>query len=442
MALRAVAMLSAACAVASATAAPRTNGHVVPPELSSEKPPAVFLSMIADADSYADDGTVQYNLHLVELETTIMGWFGGLWEAARDPDGAIVNEHKFEARKYLGRTLGEQETQWSRLDDLFWVDIDDQAPNPDTYGYPASFRENPRTMEDLGKWLRMHIYTEHPVKATKEGFSWGNAGDFESRFAMFDTHHSPAVLRERLGIFHESPFGQHVHVSDSGHVTLAHESFRGAARFSEMEDEDGTLECEISWRRRLNGRRLEAVALGSADESSSSWLQRWRHHLSCWFVALPAPTQSQLGSCLGALALHVGSKLDASWHAAQLALGRAVRPARSTRLLGAKCGFVQDGTLELPAFPEFPEGLNGFTMPPIPRLVPNWQQLQSAAGGRIRDAQADVTAALAPEVVRRADRAAWRGARSFAVGGGTGACAGVIVASVLLLFGRARPSSK
>ena len=61
------------------------------------------------------------------------------------------------------------------------------------------------------------------------------------------------------------------------------------------------------------GRRLQpSASLGSASTSArastSAWVGAWRQSLGCWWGSLPMPTQQQLGGCLGALSLHLGSR--------------------------------------------------------------------------------------------------------------------------------------
>lgn len=40
------------------------------------------------------------------------------------------------------------------------------------------------------------------------------------------------------------------------------------------------------------------------------WLAASRRRFECWWLGLPIPTQTQLGGCLGALGLHLASRLD------------------------------------------------------------------------------------------------------------------------------------
>lgn len=135
--------------------------------------------------------------------------------------------------------------------------------------------------------------------------------------------------------------------------------------------------------RRSRRRALNQLAGLSEQES---WLDEWEQSLSCWWVGLPVPIQAQLGSCVGALALHLGSKLDASWRLAQSALGRsaalqgaaATSGVTPTGATDPRCTWAESTITELdfPAFPDFPME---FVLPPIPRLVPRWLEVSIAA---------------------------------------------------------------
>lgn len=117
----------------------------------------------------------------------------------------------------------------------------------------------------------------------------------------------------------------------------------------------------------------------SSKSAEEVWHDEWREQFECWFIALPPPMQTQLGACMGALGLHLSSRLDAAWRAAQRLLNRQVGSATSLGTsIEPNCKWIveSDGGLELPAFPEFPDSLD-FSLPPIPRLLPDWQHLQS-----------------------------------------------------------------
>ena len=176
-------------------------------------------------------------------------------------------------------------------------------------------------------------------------------------------------------------------------------------------------------RRRLQGGGALAVPTAegapvAADTEEQIWYEEWQQRFGCWWVALPAPTQAQLGGCLGALGLHLGrqvspqvsphpflaschapvypndshrilstnltsSRLDAAWSAAHAALGRTPLARAPAPAAAAEqgCKWVQN--VELPAFPELPLTLERFQLPPIPRLMPSWQELQSVGGRQV-----------------------------------------------------------
>ena len=131
-------------------------------------------------------------------------------------------------------------------------------------------------------------------------------------------------------------------------------------------------------------RRMESAGAGYAhvrvdaaaeNAEEQAWHLKWQRRLECWFVALPLPTQTQLGSCFGALSLHLASRFETAWRNAQAPLGGMGRVAEGTLPQGATvaaepgCEWLEDHRrLQLPDFPE----LTGvpFTLPPLPRLLP------------------------------------------------------------------------
>ena len=121
-------------------------------------------------------------------------------------------------------------------------------------------------------------------------------------------------------------------------------------------------------------RRLHEMAITSSE---NEWHQEWTERFECYWLALPGPTQMQLGGCLGALALHLGSRFDRM-------LGRPTTPAAGARdgvRAEGGCEWLDESQFrELPTLPDFPRvGSFEFTIPPIPRLVPTWQRLHSLA---------------------------------------------------------------
>lgn len=118
-----------------------------------------------------------------------------------------------------------------------------------------------------------------------------------------------------------------------------------------------------------DGRRLQVAAPVATEEG---WFKSWQGVIECWWVALPMPTQTQLSGCIGAMGLHLASRFEATL---------ARRGSSSPRAQGAaaaesQCGWVPErlSQLQLPDFPDV--GGVHFTLPPLPRLLPSWQQLQ------------------------------------------------------------------
>ena len=130
------------------------------------------------------------------------------------------------------------------------------------------------------------------------------------------------------------------------------------------------------------GSRRRRLAAG-VPKSEAAWLNEWRRRLACWYVGLPIPTQTQLGSCMGGLSISLASQLDVAWRTAQSLSGHAPPPRGESATESATegCEWLTQGRhLDLPAFPELSPDLFKLGLPPIPRLVPTWQQLQSHVG--------------------------------------------------------------
>ena len=136
----------------------------------------------------------------------------------------------------------------------------------------------------------------------------------------------------------------------------------------------------------------------SCFDEQDAWLEEWRRRFGCWWIGLPGPTQAQLGSCLGALSLHLGSRLDVLLGRPPAALSAAEPQCRSW--------FDEGGlhSLELPEFPDVNRLLR-FGIPPIPRLMPAWEELEVYSRGGTADA-ADRTADAADRTADKTDRAA------------------------------------
>ena len=94
-------------------------------------------------------------------------------------------------------------------------------------------------------------------------------------------------------------------------------------------------------------------------------------------MALPIFEQQKISGCLGALGLHLGSRFDAF---IRIVSGGTGAPRAPPVPAEPGCEWIRGGglvgQLELPSFPQFDEGFD-FELPPLPRLVPSWEHLQS-----------------------------------------------------------------
>lgn len=121
------------------------------------------------------------------------------------------------------------------------------------------------------------------------------------------------------------------------------------------------------------------VAAGS-EGSLEAWREAWHARLSCWFLALPLPTQRQLmNGCTGALTLAFTKQLDASWRSTRVSLEPQADAASSADAAAAAepgCEWIEAsaGKLQLPTPSAFPSDVK-FSLPPIPWLLPSWQQV-------------------------------------------------------------------
>ena len=117
-------------------------------------------------------------------------------------------------------------------------------------------------------------------------------------------------------------------------------------------------------------RELADVFASGELSSEMAWHAEWRRRLGCWWLTLPGPLQMDLGGCLGALSLHLGGRLDALLR----------QPTRLAPNAEPGCEWVTEAEqIELPELPSLghsEEGSFGFSLPPIPRLLPSWEELQ------------------------------------------------------------------
>lgn len=110
------------------------------------------------------------------------------------------------------------------------------------------------------------------------------------------------------------------------------------------------------------------------------WAALWQDRLDDWWGGLPMIDQEALGGCVGALGLHLGSRFHialSSW-AHRLGMRAPKPPAATGAAAEGGCDWINNqGQLSLPEFPTFPTSMDAFKaplVPPIPRLLPQWQQ--------------------------------------------------------------------
>ena len=155
--------------------------------------------------------------------------------------------------------------------------------------------------------------------------------------------------------------------------------------------------------------------------------QLWAHRVDCWWSALPAASQSTLRSCAGALGLHLSGRLDA-------ALGRTPKPTMAQ----PGCEWIRQGAPQLEMLPEMPpaDGIH-FRLPPLPRMLPGWLQLeaQSREGGARTE---PMERAAASPAERHAPKSAFYA--TFGIGAASGALGALALSAAIWLSGGRRRS--
>lgn len=192
------------------------------------------------------------------------------------------------------------------------------------------------------------------------------------------------------------------------------------------------------------------------SEATVDWWESWRQKLSTWFMASPS-AGDRLGECLGALSLHLGSRLQGAWRAWLSLLGRplgtSAPPPPTQSLVGpeANCDWVTlrgESELGLPEFPEFPAEFRLPTrvpLPPIPGLSAPVENLgllsqRLSERGQLHGALPGAGSTQTPLVGSRETplvdsaqtplarpHAPWGVSVQFAVGGGGGALFAVLL---------------
>ena len=132
--------------------------------------------------------------------------------------------------------------------------------------------------------------------------------------------------------------------------------------------------CAIRNQRRRLG-EADAGCLGGACASEQEWWDEWGERMECWWMETPWRTALQ--ACVGALSVHLAQRFEQFMSlrgGARQPLGQSAQQAEQG------CEWVSEGErLQLPQFPSFGEQGFDFSLPPIPRLMPSWQHLQTLA---------------------------------------------------------------
>ena len=197
------------------------------------------------------------------------------------------------------------------------------------------------------------------------------------------------VSRLILPICHTTFFPS-LHIADIFFAQLERLVGVGAMQRSEScpsEDEaSANAACE---QRRRQLQFLSIPASTSRDDASAdemphdevAWHEVWRQRLGCWWLALPGPTRAELSNCLGALSLHLGSRLDRM-------LGRPPvdPPVHAAVQSGCQLVAPESERLQLPPFPSL-DGVD-FTLPPLPRLLPSIERAHLLSHSHVQDAHA------------------------------------------------------
>ena len=182
-------------------------------------------------------------------------------------------------------------------------------------------------------------------------------------------------------------------------------------------------------------------ALGALAELEE-WQNLWREHFICWWVSLPGGVAERVSSCMGALGVHLGSRLDAAWRAANR--GKPALRAQPEQTAEAGCEWLQKnrGEVTLPEFPVLPISPH-FELPPMRRLLPSSRELmrlsETYQHGTIlaknevgaRDPQS-VTAAAAAATATAATAAAATAATATAAASAAGLGVGAALTTLAL----------
>ena len=188
------------------------------------------------------------------------------------------------------------------------------------------------------------------------------------------------------------------------------------------------------------------VAGGSSKENT--WLDETRRRVYCWWLALPLqlPSQRDLGGCVSALALHLGTRLDDAWQLGRTAQAQSgTDAARTVSESKAVCEWLSlswEGSaivppkgsqlqIQLPLEPRSRAVPQWQLLPRIPSVLSGWQQLQSLVGPTTQQSTAGDVAVGATQL------GAWQpSVRLILVGTSCGFGVAACSAAVLALIGR------
>ena len=120
-----------------------------------------------------------------------------------------------------------------------------------------------------------------------------------------------------------------------------------------------------------------------AHLEEEQWYAEWQADFEDWWLA--TPYSNALQHCIGAFGLHLASRLDWAWRAKFGGMSAFKPPANADAANAAdpSCKWLEnDGTqlqeeLRIPDLPELPASFALPEVPPLPRLLPDWQRLQS-----------------------------------------------------------------
>ena len=173
-----------------------------------------------------------------------------------------------------------------------------------------------------------------------------------------------------------------------------------------------------------------ATPLCAATRATNTWFERFHSKLDGWWALLAFGEQQALGNCLGALAIHLGSRFDAAYNAWRALQGKPPKPPPAPRAVAEPgCEWIGEGArLSLPELPPFPSDFDAFEAPvlPLPRLLPQWQRSSWLNSLGAREQMVAQTTAGEPQLQ-------W----AMAGVGAAGGAAAVLVAAGLVL-GRLR----